>query len=369
MLNDLPDTPEHARDELGLRRLYAVVLSQTEGYAADAMLENLTRTQTLSEHLGDDAARFDALSALAMLYGSGGDRARTAEIVGQLSQLAERLGAAAALEYHFLRGATALWSGDLNVAESFLARALSSPTELEDAARPYGVNPVVSARSLEGLRRWMVGDPARARAIQHEALVLAEQHGRPFTLAHAATFSAILRLLDEDWAEAAKLATRAIDLSDEYGFPRWWGTAHAIRGRALAEEGDGDQALAEIRGGLAALERAGLRFGSSLMLSLLAGACLRLDRGDEGLAATDAGLTHCRETGERLFEAELWRLRGELLVQRARVTGPARAAPTPEVEECFEKARAVAREQGAHMFERRASRGSVGAAAVRRASR
>ncbi len=197
----------------------------------------------------------------------------------------------------------------------------------------------------------------------------AERHGRPFTVAQATTFSAFVLLLDEDWEGAGRLAARAVDLSDEYGFPRWRGTALVIRGRALVEEDDGARGLAEIREGLDALRQTGLRLGDSLLLSLLAGACLRLDFLDEGVAAADAGLAHCRDTAERLFEAEIWRLRGELILRRARTRGQARKAVIPEAEECFENARAVARAQGAHMLEQRVSRGDVGALALRRASR
>jgi hypothetical protein len=141
-----------------------------------------------------------------------------------------------------------------------------------------------------------------------------------------------------------------------------------VRGRALVELGHGDRGLVEIREGVDVLRQHGLRLGNSLLLSLLAGACLRLEKLDEGLAAADAGLTHCHDTGERLFEAELLRLRGALIERRARPRKRARGSAIPEAEECFDQARAVARMQGAHMLGQRVSRGAVGAA-VRRASR
>ena len=192
--------------------------------------------------------------------------------------------------------------------------------------------------------------------MQGEAAALADRLGRPFTIAHAATFGAILLLLDEQWAEAARVATRAVSLADEHGFPRWLGTALVCRGRARVEQGEGERGLAEIRDGLDLLQQAGLRLGFSLLSSVLAGACLRLDRVAEGLAAADTGLRHCRETSERLVEAELWRQRGELLLRGAPLGTAARQTATSEAEECFAKARAVARLQGARMLEKRVSR-------------
>ena len=368
LLRDTPDTPERARTELRMRRLYTIVSSQTAGYAAD-IRENLDRTLGLSELLGDSAARFDSLAALCLLHANAGELGDAEKIGGQLSQFVERPDLPAALQSSFLNGELSLWRGKLRTAESLLASALASPVTLEEADRPYGVNPVVAARSFEGLRRWAIGDPVGARTVQQEALALAEHHGRPFTVAQAATLSSMLRVLDEDWAEAAKLATRAVDLADEYGFPRWRGSALATRGRALIEAGDGHLGLAEIREGIEILRRRGLRLGNSMLFSLLAGGCLRLNRLDEGLAAVDAGLTHCRDTGERFFESELWRLRGELVLQRARSRGQAGRLEVPEAHECLKRARALARAQGARMLERRASRSHVGAAAVRQASR
>jgi hypothetical protein len=97
-----------------------------------------------------------------------------------------------------------------------------------------------------------------------------------------------------------------------------------------------------------------LRLGNSLLVSLLAGACLRLGRVDEGLAAAAAGLVHCRDTGERVFEAELWRLRGELTRRHAHATRRARpGSATLEAEEYFQKARAIAQAQGARGLEQR----------------
>jgi DNA-binding winged helix-turn-helix (wHTH) protein len=356
LLRDLPDTPEHVRDELRLRQLYAVALSQTAGYAADALLRNLERAQDLCGRLADHAALLDVLCGLILLHSNGGRLAQAEQIAEQLPKLAEDLGPSAVLQSDFMRGALALWSGNLSAAESLLVGALSSPASLEEGDRPYGVNPVVSARSFEGLRRWIVGDSAGARVMQKEALALSEQQLRPFSIAHATTFSAVLLVLEEDWAEAARLATMGIDLADEYGFPRWRGTALVVRGRALVELGQGDRGLVEIREGVEELRQSGLSLGNSLLLSLLAAACLRLEKLDEGLVAAAAGLTHCRDTGERLFETELWRLRGALIERRARPGKRARGAAVLEAEECFDQARAVARTQGAHMLGQRASR-------------
>jgi DNA-binding winged helix-turn-helix (wHTH) protein/tetratricopeptide (TPR) repeat protein len=357
LLVELPETADRARDELRLRQLYTAVLSQTAGYVAETLLVNLTRAQALSEQLSDGGGLFDALCALCLLHSNGGNLSEATRIGQQLSPLSERLDPSAVLEASFLRGGVALWSGDLAAAEAFLAQALASSVDPAEADRPYGVNPVVAARSFEALRRWLRGETERAWAVQGEAMALADQLGRPFTIAHAATLDAYLHLLEGQWAEAARVSTRAVALAEEYGFPLWHGTALVSRGLALVEGGEGERGLTEIQEGLEMLERANLRLGAPLWFAFLAEACRRLGRVEEGLAAVSAGLTRCQDTGARLFEPELWRLRGELTLLSAGEKG--REGTSREAEECFGKARALARAQGSTMLERRAARRGV----------
>jgi hypothetical protein len=360
LLDDLGDTPERRRLELQLRQLYASVLSQTAGYTTAGVLENLARMRVLCQQLGDAVGLFDALCTLYSFHANGGEIGLAERLDGELARLTERLDASAALHYHFLRGGTVVWCGGLGDAGALLSRALESPVSLEEAYRPYGVNPVVGARSFEGLRQWIIGDVPAAYSLHKDAVALAERLGRPFTLAQALTFSACVLLLEQEWAEAGKRAARILALSDEYGFPRWRGRGLLIRGRVLLEEGDAVRGLAAMREGLEGLGRSGLRLGHSMHLSLCADAFLRAGRLDEAASAVDAGLAHCRDAGERLFEPELWRLRGEILARggvRRRRREPGRA----DAENCFERARALARARGAGMLERRAGGRRYGA--------
>ena len=354
-----PDSVERRRDELRLQRLHATVLSQTAGYTSDALRGDLARIQYLGRELDDLPAQFDALSELCLLHANIGDLVRAQDIGDQLGEVAERLDEAAALQAYFLRGSVALWMGQLGRAQPLLARALAHPDTVDEAERPYGANPVVAARSFEGLRRWLVGDPVGARAVQQEALDFAQRHGRPFTLAQALTFRATVLVLEESWAEASALATRTLELSTDYAFPLWHGAALVIRGRALIEQREVARGLREMTEGLGVLRSRGLRLGLTLRLGLLAGAYLRINDPEQGLAAADAALTQCRETGARVFEAEIWRIRGELLLRGGSKQGARGQASMREADECFEKARTVARAQGALTLERRTAKTPV----------
>ena len=368
-LETQPDSAERARDELRLRRRYVTVLSQTAGYTADILRDNLTRTQDLGRRLDDVPAQFDALSELCLLHANTGDLIRAEEIGRELGAVAELLDRSATLQGCFLRGAVALWRGDLTAAERLLGEGLSLPVTLDQAERPYGVNPLVAIRSFEGLRRWAIGDSAGARAIHHEALSLAERHGRPFTLAQALTFHATMLVLEEDWAEAGRLAARTREIAEDYGFPLWRGAALVILGRVLVEQGEAARGIGEIESGLGVLCANGLRLGLPMRLGLLAGACLRVGDAERGLAAVDAALDQCRDGGGHFFEAELWRLRGELLLRGRGAEGHDRSAGTVEAEECFTKARSIARVHAARTLEWRVEGRRAGAVPGRKVRR
>jgi DNA-binding winged helix-turn-helix (wHTH) protein/tetratricopeptide (TPR) repeat protein len=362
-LGMLPDTAERGRDELRLRALFAIVLSQTAGYTAANLFENVKRVRDLATQLDDVPAQFDALSELYLRHAMAGHFAEAEALGDPLAKLAERLGKSAPLQVCYLRGASALWKGDLRRAAAFLGRGIALPGSPDEADRPYGVNPIVAVRTYEGLRRWMTGDRADAHAVLQDAQILAEQHGRPFTVAHALTFRAVILTLDADWAEACRLGARMLEISDDYGFPLWRGAALVIQGRVLVEQGEPVRGLSQINEGLDLLRVNGLRVGLPLLLSVLATACLRVGDLEQGLAAVDAALTQCDETGGRFLEPEVWRLKGELLLRQSN----ARRRPDSirEAEACFEKARALARAQGARMLELRARGRRAGGSAAR----
>ena len=173
------------------------------------------------------------------------------------------------------------------------------------------------------MRRWAIGDSAGAHSIQREGLLLAERSRRPYTIAQAATFAGFLALLDEDWDEASRLGDRAFRLADEYGFPRWLGTAQVIRGRARCERAEAERGLAEIREGVDALWRSNGQFAGSILFSFHAGGCLRLGPFDEGLAITDSKPNCGASGGEYSPHA-----RARRLARRDR--GPRRRSALPE---------------------------------------
>jgi predicted ATPase len=109
----------------------------------------------------------------------------------------------------------------------------------------------------------------------------------------------------------------AITLSTEQGFTQWVGRGILLQGWALAEQGQGEAGISQIRQGLAAYQATGGGAGQPYWLALLAEAYSKVGQVEEGLTVLTEALATVDKTGERFYEAELYRLKGELLLARA----------------------------------------------------
>jgi len=134
------------------------------------------------------------------------------------------------------------------------------------------------------------------------------------------------------------------------------------RGWALAVQGQRAEGLAQMRRGLADSRATGAEAELTYYLAFLAEAHGRAGQVEEGLSLLADALAQVGKSGERVHEAELYRLKGELSLQ-SRVLGPESENPntqhpTPstqaEAEACFHKAIEVARKQQAKSLELRA---------------
>jgi predicted ATPase len=141
----------------------------------------------------------------------------------------------------------------------------------------------------------------------------------------------------------------------EQGFPLWSGMGTIIRGWALAKEGRGMEGLAQIRQGIAEWQVTGFELEWPHFLALLAEAHETVDQPKEGLKLLAEARVAADKTGEGFWDAEMYRLHGELSLRIAGITiestSEERRIPP---EESFLKAIEIARRQQAKSLELRA---------------
>jgi predicted ATPase len=145
----------------------------------------------------------------------------------------------------------------------------------------------------------------------------------------------------------------AIRLCTEQGFPFWLPYGTIMQGWVLIEQGQGEEGMVQIRQGVAAVPDIGVGLGWPDNLASLAKAYGKTRQAEEGLNTLAEALAVVDKTGERFYEAELYRLRGELTLNQSSVPG-LESRVQQEAEACFHEAIEVAQKQQAKSLELRA---------------
>jgi predicted ATPase len=164
----------------------------------------------------------------------------------------------------------------------------------------------------------------------------------------ALVYGSLLRHLRREEEAAREMADACVSLSSEHGFRQWLAMARIYRGSALAALGRAEEGLSEIREGLAVYGATGAGAERPTFLTLLAEAQWRRGAWQDGLAAIAEALDIIAENGECAYEAELYRIRGELLLGGS-------APDQSGAEAAFRHAREIGRRQNARSWELRAA--------------
>jgi predicted ATPase len=229
---------------------------------------------------------------------------------------------------------------------------------------------VVGCLSVAAWTSWFLGYPEQALKKSDEALTLAQELS-PSSLVFALGFSAWLHLFRRDRQTALERAERLIALSREQGFSFWLAQGTFQRGLALVEQGHGEEEMSQTRQSLAAWQATGAEAYGTQFFAMLAEACGKVGQVEEGLSVLAETLALVDKLGERYYEVELYRLKGELTLQqesqksksksqKSKVPKPKAQSLNPnshtgvEAEAYFLKAIEIARHQQAKSLELRA---------------
>ncbi len=193
---------------------------------------------------------------------------------------------------------------------------------------------------------WLVGYPDQALRLGNEALGIVERLQHGYSHSRCLYWNSAFHAYRREWSIVEERAAAAIASAQERGSAMVAAVGRIMRGAARAMLEPRDESVTQIREALAAYRATGARFQSTYHLILLAQALAACGRYGEGLATLHEAAELVEDTGERFVEAEIHRLKGNLLLAE---NGAA------EAEACFVKALEVARAQEAHSLELRAA--------------
>jgi len=193
---------------------------------------------------------------------------------------------------------------------------------------------------------WLLGYPEQALQRSQAALTLARALSYPFNLVYALLFAAMLHQGCREWQLVQNWAEAAITLALEQGLPDHVTYGTIMRGWALAMQGQWEEGIAQTQQGLVAQHASGSQIARPHFLALLTEAHAAAGQAEAGLDVLAEALALVDHTGERYWEAEIYRLKGDLLLQQA-------VPDMSQAEACFQQALTVARRQQAKSLELR----------------
>ena len=246
-------------------------------------------------------------------------------------------------------GLTRWFAGEYREAQDHLERALAlfQPGRDDDLAFRFGWDAGVGATIYLAIVLWPMGDVERAVSLVRGAQTRIAGLSHIGTQANGNMHAALLELMRGSLSHAALNAVEVARIAHEHDLPIWRAFGLFLQGAATVEGGALGEGLSDMRRGVELLREQNVMIFDGLIKIALAEAEARAGDVDRALAVLHEALATSKRIGHRPFDAELHRVRGEMLLKR----DSANSAPA---EEALQTAIAVAKQQGTRSFELRA---------------
>ena len=349
LLNTCPETAERKEQEMDLQTSLGPALIAIKGYAAPEVEKAYIRARELCLEVGGTSQIYPVLVGLWVHYFVRGELSKALELGQQLLELApSEENPAVFLQACRTLGATLCSMGEFHSSLKHCNQGISlyrSRHQRFHDALAYVHDPGAVYLAYSAIALWCLGFPDQALKRSHESITLVHELDHPFSEAFALAMASFFHHLRREEQIVQKRAESGLTLATEKGFSQWIATGIILRGWALAQQGQGAEVITPMRQALDGWRASGAKLVVPYFLLLLTEAYAVFGQTEAGLTTVDEALSAAHNSGERWFEAEMYRLRGELLLKQERAE--------TEIEACFNQALDVASQQKAKSLELR----------------
>jgi len=347
-LAKLPETPWRAQQDLDLQIALGRALMATSGYSAPTVAETIVRARALAEQLDRPEYLVPLLFSQRVFHSVRADHKLALSLAEQIEKVGEEQNdEATQLLGHYLHGQSCFFLGEFVAAQTLFEQCHGSKGQAHRAA--YAALTVEDPRPASlGFHAWalaFLGYINQACARVDEALSAAQRLDHVYTVAVVSSTVSGVKTIARLPHEVQRHAEQLVALSNQHGFQYWLGWGHIHRGWSLSALGHAQEGHTLLAQGLSMRRATGAVLHTPLALGFLADGYAKVGQLKEGLNCLAEAAQIIEMTEERYYEAELFRLRGDLL----NAIGDRAAA-----EQSYHEALAVAKRQSARTLELRA---------------
>jgi len=336
--------PSAARDALELELLgpLGTAFIAWRGYADPEVGPILSRAHALCERVGETPQVFAIMWGNFAYHIVRGDFRRCAALAEEAIAFAERLDEPGILmEALFLRGITCLYRGDFNSARNSCADVIArfdDRLRTASLAKLIGEDPGITCRCYLALALWHLGFADQALELSRQTVELARSINHVFSLEYALHHTGWLHQHCRLGIQTQVAGEEQVQIAGEQRFLFWEATGTLYTAGGLLQQGRMERGLRLLENGLQAYRATGAQLGLPYYLSMLTDAWIRTGRFAEAENALNEAIALADKNDERFQEAELYRLKGELVL--------AQSNDRTAAEEWFSRSIMTAKRQG-----------------------
>ena len=354
LLGTLPENAARDERELALQLELGRTLVTTKGWASPGAATTFGRARTLCKRIGEPPEVFQVMRGLITFYVGRAELEISRELIARLMEIAEQSGESAQrLLAHEHLGILHYFEGNPSeaLAQYEKAVALYEPSEHAQLAHVHGEDLGVFSHIWMAWALWILGRPDEALRRCHEGIDIGEKSSHPFSHAYALLWTAILHTMRREPVEAAEMADRALAIAMPHGFVMVLAMGYLAKTWAFLQAPLEEKALETTAEGFrqcaAQMEMTGNKVNDPMMFAYLAEAYLRAKQYDKAMSSVEEGLARSNATQWAWWDAELLRVKGEIVLQSG--------GEEDEAERLITSALETARTQKAKSFELRAA--------------
>ena len=308
-----PNAPDRARQELRLQMTLGFCLMTVKGFAASDTLRTFLRAEELCRELSDETQLFRVLFGLSIVSVVRAEYVKGRRFADAcLRHAQQRDDGLQLVQAHWVLGLNLQLMGDFTGSREHFEQSIARYDPRRHAAHAFLYGGILNRLHLARVLLYL-GYPQQADARMREGLHVAETLRHPVGLVNSLSVAITIEAFHRNTASILVMAERILFHANEHGMPYYAGIATIMSGWARAMQGEVDDGCAEMRAGLAAHRNLETEQQRAYYLVLMGEALCAAGRTDEALDALDEAGDLVRASEEHFCEAELHRIRGDLL--------------------------------------------------------